>query len=79
MSNKNKLEQAFCDALGVSQEVVVDGLEYNTIKEWDSTAHMILISELETVFDVMLDTDDIIDMSSVAKAKSILEKYDITF
>lgn len=79
MSNQDKLIQAFCDALGVSQEVVVDALEYNTIKEWDSTAHMVLISELETVFDVMLDTDDIIDMSSVAKAKSILGKYDIIF
>lgn len=79
MSNQDKLTKAFCDALGVSQEVVVDALEYNTIKEWDSTAHMVLISELETVFDVMLDTDDIIDMSSVAKAKSILGKYDITF
>ncbi|GEA11660.1 acyl carrier protein [Alteromonas sp. KUL49] len=79
MSNQEKLVQAFSDALGIAQDLVQDTLEYNTIKEWDSTAHMVLISELETVFDVMLDTDDIIDMSSVAKAKSILGKYDVTF
>ena len=31
------------------------------------------------VFDVMLDTDDIIDMSSFIKAQEILTKYDIDF
>jgi hypothetical protein len=40
---------------------------------------MILIAELENSFNVMLDTDDIIDMSSVAMAKEILGKYDIEF
>ena len=40
---------------------------------------MVLIAELENVFDVMLDTDDIIDMSSVAQAKLILQKYDVSF
>jgi acyl carrier protein len=40
---------------------------------------MILISELEDTFDVMLETDEIIDLSSVAKAKEILQKYNVTF
>lgn len=79
MSNQEKLTQAFCDALGIEADRVTDDLQYNTIKEWDSTAHMVLISELENTFDVMLDTDDIIDMSSVAKAKEILAKYDVAF
>ncbi|QJR81831.1 acyl carrier protein [Alteromonas pelagimontana] len=79
MNNQQKLVDAFCEALGVAPDMVTDDLTYNTIKEWDSTAHMILIAELENTFDVMLDTDDIIDMSSVGKAKSILSKYDIGF
>ncbi|RDV25261.1 acyl carrier protein [Alteromonas aestuariivivens] len=78
MSNQQKLVQAFCDALGVSSQTVNDELQYNTIREWDSTGHMVLVSELETVFNVMLDTDDIIDMSSVAKAKTILAKYGVS-
>ena len=40
---------------------------------------MLLIAELENTFNVMLDTDDIIDLSSVAKAKEILAKHGITF
>ncbi|AYA63664.1 acyl carrier protein [Alteromonas sp. RKMC-009] len=79
MDNQQKLVQSFVQALGIGAERVTDELTYNTIKEWDSTAHMILISELENTFDVMLDTDDIIDMSSVGKAKEILTKYDVQF
>jgi acyl carrier protein len=79
MSAQVKLVEAFSTALGISAEAVKDELTYNKIPEWDSTAHMILIAELEDKFDIMLDTDDIIDMSSVAQAKSILIKYDIEF
>lgn len=79
MSNTQKLTEAFVTALGIEASKIVDTLAYNTIAEWDSTAHMILIAELEDQFDVMLDTDDIIDMSSVAKAKEILQKHDLSF
>ncbi|MCV2885457.1 acyl carrier protein [Aestuariibacter sp. AA17] len=79
MSNQQKLTEAFSQGLGIESKQVTDALTYNTIPEWDSTAHMILIAELENQFNIMLDTDDIIDMSSVAKAKEILSKHDISF
>ncbi len=77
MSAEAQLKQSFATALGIDLAQVSDELTYNTILQWDSTAHMILIAELENQFNIMLDTDDIIDMSSVAKAKEILAKYDI--
>tara|TARA_Y100000815_G_scaffold258351_1_gene267657 strand:+ start:180 stop:428 length:249 start_codon:yes stop_codon:yes gene_type:complete len=76
VENKEKLTKAFTESLGIEPQLVTDELTYNTIPQWDSTAHMVLIAELENVFDVMLDTDDIIDLSSVAQAKIILQKYD---
>ena len=76
MENKEKLIKAFTESLGIEPQLVTDELTYNPIPQWDSTAHMVLIAELENVFDVMLDTDDIIDLSSVAQAKIILQKYD---
>lgn len=79
MNNQEKLYQAFASALNIELQQVSPELTYNTIAEWDSTAHMILIAEIEGVFDVMLDTDDIIDMSSVAKAQEILTRYEIQF
>lgn len=82
MSDNNniiKIKQCFSDALKVSPEQIVDDLSYNSIPTWDSVAHMALITQLESSFDIMLDTDDIIDMSSYAKALQILSKYDIQF
>jgi len=79
VSNEEKLINSFVSALGVDQSIIIDSLEYNTIPQWDSVAHMALIAALEDEFDIMMDTDDIIDMSSVAKAKEIVSKYDVIF
>lgn len=77
MSNENLLVEAFSMSLGIEKSTVKDELKYNSIPEWDSIAHMTLVAELEGVFDIMLDTDDIIDMSSVGKSKEILRKYGV--
>ncbi len=79
VNNKEKLVNSFCEALGIEEAVATGELEYNSIAEWDSVAHMALIAKLEQVFDIMLDTDDIIDMSSLDKAQEILARYDVEF
>lgn len=79
MTNEQKLRTIFAEALGIEESVVTDELTYNLIPEWDSIAHMALISEIDDAFDTMLDTDDVLDMSTFAKAKEILTKYDIEF
>lgn len=72
------LEQIFADALGIPVEQVCDALTYQGIPQWDSVAHMGLIAQLEDHYGLLLDTDDIIDMSSVIKAREILTKHGIT-
>ena len=79
MSNADKLVDVFACSLGLEREKIIDELEYNSIVEWDSVAHMALVAELESAFEIMLDTDDIIDMSSVKQARTILAKYDVEF
>jgi acyl carrier protein len=79
MKNEELLYESFASALQVEFSSITDELKYQSIPEWDSIAHMILINEIETNFDVVIDTDDVIDMSSVSKAKEILSKYNITF
>jgi acyl carrier protein len=77
MNNTEKLVLAFSEALGVDQQIITDDLKYQFIPEWDSVSHMVLIAQLEDSFEISLETDDVIDMSSVAKAKEILQKYKI--
>ena len=79
MGNQEKLIAAYTEALGIESEQVTDELAYQEISEWDSMAHMVLINELEMTFDVNLDTDEVIDLSSVGKSKEILSKHGVEF
>lgn len=73
------LRQIFKESLELKDNIDIDSLTYNSIPEWDSIGHMTLIAELEEAYDIMIDTDDILDMSSFEKAKEILTKYDVQF
>lgn len=73
-----QLNGLIAKALLLPEERITDDLAYNLIPEWDSVAHMALVAELEDSYDIMLDTDDIVDMSSVAKIRQILAKYDVS-
>lgn len=72
-----KITGIFADSLGIPESEVNDELKYNSIAQWDSIAHMALVAALENAFGVTLDTQDILDLSSVAKAKEILNKYGV--
>ena len=76
MSNLEKYRNAFVEGLGVSEDQV-EGLTFQGVTEWDSVGHMGLISALEEAFDIVFDTDDIVDFSSFDKGKEILKKYDV--
>lgn len=79
MTNLEKYNSAFCEALEID-ETKLDGLKYQDIKTWDSVGHMNLIASLEDAFDIMMDTDDIIDLNSYEKGKEILtNNYEIEF
>ena len=68
------------DTLEVTEDQLKN-LKYQDITAWDSVGHMSLIAELEDAFDIMMDTDDIIDFSSYEKGKEILakEEYGVSF
>ena len=79
MTNEEKYLKAFTGALNISEKTAREAT-YQDTDEWDSVGHMILINALEDAFDIMLDTDDIVDLSSFAKGKEILSaRYDIAF
>ena len=61
----------------ISDEKTLDGLKYNDIEQWDSIGHMGLISALEDVFGISIETNDVIDFSSFNKGKEILKKYKV--
>jgi len=76
MLNQQKLKNTFNEALNISLSDINDNLEYGHIG-WDSIAHMALIASIEEAFDIMIDTDDVVNMSSFAEAKKIVKKYGV--
>ncbi len=70
-----KLKNIFAESLGIDESIVTDNLRYAEIPQWDSVAHMALVAGIEEGFDIMIDTEDVIDMSSFEKAKQIVTKY----
>ena len=67
------------EIFSIDESKLGDNLEYNTIPEWDSVGHMGLIAELEEVFDIMMEMDDIIDFSSYKKGFELIAKYGVEF
>ena len=78
MSNLEKYNNAFIEAFEID-DFKLEGLTYQSIPEWDSVGHMSLVACIEDAFDIMMETDDIIDFSSYEKGKEILAKYDVEF
>lgn len=79
MTNLEKYAQVFCESLQITEDKL-EGLKYQDVELWDSVGHMNLIANLEDTFDIMMETDDIIDLSSFEKGKEILTKnYEVEF
>lgn len=76
MNNLELYINAFVEGLGVDVDKV-QGLVFQGVPEWDSVGHMTLVAGIEDAFDIVLDTDDIVDLDSFEKGKEILKKYGI--
>ena len=79
MTNQEKYDNAFIETFALEKTQLPE-LKYQDIEAWDSVGHMSLIAALEEAFDIMMETDDIIDFSSYRKGMEILaEKYNVEF
>ncbi|MBG6241866.1 MAG: acyl carrier protein [Candidatus Symbiopectobacterium sp. Dall1.0] len=77
MSNFEKYKSAFVTTFDIENENGIEELKYQSIEAWDSVGHMGLVAALEDDFGIMLDTDDIVDLSSFQKGIEILKKYNV--
>ncbi len=75
INNRQRYDKVFMEALNLQPQDLNEGLIYNSVALWDSVGHMSMMAALETEFDIMMETDDIIDFSSYQKGAAILAKY----
>ncbi|WP_443645017.1 acyl carrier protein [Candidatus Ponderosibacter sp. Uisw_141_02] len=77
MNNREKYDEAFIETFDLKQDQLNSSLEYQSINAWDSIGHMALIAELEDVFDIMLEMDDIVDFGSYETGIKTMQKYGV--
>lgn len=77
MTNIEKYNGIFVETFDVPENILHD-YKYQDTPSWDSVGHMSMIAALEDTFNIMMETDHIIEISSWASGKEILNKhYDI--
>lgn len=74
MKNSEKYVNVFIKTFEIALEEA-EKLKYQSIPQWDSVGHMSLITALEDAFDIMFDTEDIIEFNSYEKGKEILSSH----
>ena len=62
----------------IEKERLNESLVYQSVPTWDSVGHMAMIAGLEERFEIMIETEDVIDFSSYLKGIEILAKYNVT-
>ena len=77
--SRDLLRDAFLVALGLPASFDVTGLEYRAIAEWDSLAHLNLVTAIEMTFDVRLDTTDVLGLRSYSACVDILKRHGVRF
>lgn len=75
--NLNKLEEVLIQVLGCKKEDLRDENGPNKITNWDSITHMEMTSKIEESFGVEFDVDEINQIDTIGKIKTLLKKHKI--
>ena len=74
-SQNKQLVSIFAKCIGIPEKSVKPTLSYENTAEWDSLKHLQMISDVEEVFDIEIDMDDVIAMEDFEKVQQIVSKY----
>lgn len=74
---RQAVQEIFVNELGIEEDDYSEDLAYNSIPEWDSASHMVIIIAVEEKFGVELSSDEVVSMTSIPKIYSVLQSKGI--
>lgn len=77
MTDLERYNRIFMEVLGVKEEALNESLAFKAVPQWDSVAHLSLITALEDAFDIVFDPEDILHYGSYENGKMILRKMGV--
>ena len=79
MNNLEKYQGVFMNVFNVTVNDLNEIFTFKDVMEWDSITHMSLIADLEDCFDVMFETEEILNFGSYLNGIKILESKGVVF
>ena len=80
MTNLEKLNQIFCEVYSVEESALNNNFVNTNVETWDSIHQLSMVAAIEETFDLMMDAEDILEMTSYGNVKQLLtSKYEIVF
>ena len=80
MTNLEKLNQIFCEVYSVEESALNEKFVNTNVETWDSIHQLSMVAAIEEAFDLMMDAEDILEMTSYENVKQLLtSKYEIAF
>jgi len=73
-----KLKHILSKVLGIDEKLITDETSPDNVETWDSFNSLMLISELESNFNVTFTMQEVVSIKSVKNIKDILEKNGVT-
>jgi acyl carrier protein len=77
MNNIERYNAIFKKTFNVDESSLNSNLAAGLHEKWDSITHLSLITSLEDEFDIMMDSEDILELRSYEIGKQVLLKYGI--
>ena len=77
MTNLEKYNQAFIEVFGVEESALGSNFTKDSVDGWDSVHQLNIIALLEESFDIMLDPEDIMELTSYEMGKELMTKYEV--
>ena len=72
MTNLEQYNRIFRETFSVEDQDLDTDFSYENVAEWTSIRQLALINELEDTFDLMFDTEDILNLKSYEIGKEIM-------
>lgn len=69
-----KLDELIAGVLKIAPGKVQDDLAYGSLATWDSLAHVSLMLQIESEYDVEIDEDTMIELTTVGAIREYVQR-----
>lgn len=76
MSNLEIYDNVFCNTLQITKDQLPTA-HFKGLPRWDSVGHMTLLAAIEDAFDIFIEPEDMMSLSSYEEGKDIVRKYGV--